>query len=158
SHDGPPLLHDVAPIDMPADTSDPDLVAYYPGETTGTTIPDASGNGHDGACTNCPGLTAGHLGQGYDFSGQRFDVPATGALLMPSAFTVALWMRLDDANGQFQCMVNKGYGSFNGDSWQICITDGQQLFFGTNNNALYATTFTIATGQFHHVAITWDGT
>jgi hypothetical protein len=158
--DGSP--DDVTVIDhaMP-DAGDPSLVAWYKMDALpSNTAPDSSGNGHDGTCTSCPATIAAHIGNGYQFQDQRIDVPATTGLRTMPALTVAFWLRVDADNGSYRCAVQKGYGTGSSNSWQMCVTDASQLYFGSDSgglgDSLFATN-TVPVGQWHHLAITWDG-
>lgn len=141
------------------------LVAWYPMDAAPAagTVQDMSGHGHDGACTDCPSVTAGRVGMGaYVFDTfERIDVMAIGELMAPTAFTVSLWGRLDHDNGQFNCMVNKGFGPAGANSWQLCLSNSRTPYYGTayttGSDELDGTT-AAAVGIWHHYAISWDGT
>jgi len=171
-----PLAAADAPGDTaPGDTAlDAHLVAWYQMEmigsgTTPETVPDSSGNHHDGTCSDaataygCPLPVTGRIGGGYEFDGtdQQVVIHSTPQLELPGAFTIAAWVKIENAPATRACAATKGLGPDFYNSWALCIETSQAVFFytvtGTTESNLFSTA-TVATGTWHHVALTWDGT
>ncbi len=77
----------------------PAFVAHYPfDETSGTTVTDATGNGRTATLTGGSTRTAGHSGNAVLLNGSTTyaDLPV-GILNGATAFTIALWVRVDTA-------------------------------------------------------------
>jgi hypothetical protein len=133
--------------------------------TSTLTFADVAG-GHSITCTasNCPTPVAGKHAGALHFDGAAMRVlhVTYDAALDPSAaFTVATWIKLDAFGTQgFTCLVSKPFGIGSGDSYSLCIQDtGEALFFSANmttNDYLLGPSLPL--GQWHHLAMTWDGT
>ena len=62
----------------------------------GSTVPDVTGNGHDGIIEGIASVTAGQIGDALDCSGTgRVRVPNHPALSGMSELTLACWYRLN---------------------------------------------------------------
>lgn len=123
-----------------------------------------SGGGHAVACTGpiCPAAVAGKRGQGYRFTGSQVDV-APAADLDPSAgFTAAIWIDLQTLPGSVACCPwNKSFDNANGrDTFALCIDSTGAVVFDAETpggTTISETSEPIATGEWHHLAVTWDG-
>ena len=150
------------------------LVAFYPmeglvdpGGGTGRLI-DRTGHGHDGFCMSvgtCPQGATGRIGNGLAFDGvdDLIEVPSTPELDTVDGFTVAVWAAIDAVPpaGEASCPTTKGLGGGVFNSWSICYYPTLQVYFYTVTGATtnYVTSIpTLTLGDWHHVAITWDGT
>jgi hypothetical protein len=157
--------------DAIADADTSGLVAWLPMDSLANdTTPDATGHGHDGACSSvdstCPVTVAGKISTALRFDGVNDHLSIADAPdLQPStAFTVAVWVWIDAVPApDYGCFANKVIGTGTNDSWQMCVTTSDQLYFGTDvtatdlGDALY-TSQTFPINSWHHVAIAWDGT
>lgn len=121
--------------------------------------------GHAVTCPTpgCPTLVAGKHGGAYRFDGTPnafLTVPFTADLAATPAFTVAAWVTLDALVGNFQCVVSKPLGTVDFDSYAMCFDSGGSLTFYSSNNTdedyLYGGQ--VEVGQWHHYAVTADGT
>jgi hypothetical protein len=123
--------------------------------------------GRSGSCTGaeCPGPTAGHLGGAFEFDGSDdcITVPDTGHLQLPQ-LTIALWARQMTSGTASQVAKPVLGGSTN--SWQL-ETDANSgalnsltftTYDGNGNTFLRSPDNTIVIGQWHHFAVTFDGT
>src|SRR5262245_12833641 len=98
-----------AAIDVANDAPDlaTGLVAWYQMDTLSNGLaPDATGNGHTGACASCPVVSPGRIAMAYSFSDDRIDVIADGGLASMTGLTVTFWMRLETNITDFVCPVN----------------------------------------------------
>lgn len=151
------------------DAGAPDgLVAFYDMETfvsggagSSSLLIDATGRAHMGTCagTRCPAYTAGHTGMGLTFDGvdDRIDIANAPDLDTRARFTIAVWVNVPGAPLDFSCLVNKIFGSTNGDSYQLCVTPDAAMYFGLNGGLVQSATLTIDPTNWHHVAASWDG-
>jgi hypothetical protein len=152
--------HGDGALDAPLGLSD-GLVAYYPMETTGTMLVDATANHLDGMCfgaTSCSIPTAGIIGGANQFiGGTTYHVPDSSALHL-SVFTVSVWVNKGPASSAFAKTQLAGAGAsfelplFDNDTW-FC-TDSDPGTLGEN---------CIMTGMplpaaWTHIALTFDGT
>ncbi|HEY4181116.1 MAG TPA: LamG domain-containing protein [Kofleriaceae bacterium] len=93
-------------------------------------VRDATGNGHDGTCTNCPVLVEAVDASGYQFAGNTgtptlITVPFDAAFDTSTGVTFAFWAKPSTVGG---CPVGKLFGTGTANSWQVCAsvpTNGQ---------------------------------
>jgi hypothetical protein len=134
---------------------------------SGTTVPDASGNGNIGTLVGAPRDTTGYSGNGV-YCGTKanyISLPA-GINSTLSSFTFTTWVKLDalknavrffdlgigaDATNNFLAFIP----SFNGDNLSMCLR--YRPATGTSYNV--TTTAKCPIGSWAHVAVTynWDG-
>jgi hypothetical protein len=139
-----------------------DLVAWYPlQEPSGTTLVDFSGNNYDGTYN---GVTLGggdtlrgilsHSWDGnddYADTGQKFEYMNNGQ------FTVCWWMYVLSSSRSFIFDTGNGSSSNNGFAADYSSKGNNLLDLAprsTGNNPRLQ--ITIPTGEWHHVAWTWD--
>jgi hypothetical protein len=75
----------------------PPLFAYYPfDQTAGPSIPDASGNGHDGTLAGTATFPAGVIGNDLDLPGATSDYVALPSALLQTltSVTIAVWVNV----------------------------------------------------------------
>jgi len=151
--------------DTGGDTDMPDPVepiVWYPFDVLdGSTVPDLSGNGIDGTCTECGALVSGVSGQALEFGTVQNVVTAEHdpALEWPR-LTVATWIRQSST----ECM-SIASKPLEGDAntWQLYTCPGpngtQDLvgFITTANQSAFVASFDPPEGEFVHVAMTYDG-
>ena len=129
----------------------------------GQTIVDSAG-GHTSTCVaTCPTHTpAGRHGGAFQFMMDEVDVTDAVDLDSSAGFTGAIWFRIEVLPSALVCPWTKPFNNASGyDTFAICIhPDGS-----TNYDAETPTGTTISedgpvlpTGNWHHAAITWDGT
>ena len=128
-------------------------------------IVDSAG-GHASSCGNsgCPTRVPGVHGTGWQFSANEIDV-APAADLDPSAgYTAAVWMNVTafPTGTSNNCAWSKPWDMTKVyDSFSLCVqASGQPTFDCEKPTGVTDTQTgpTMTTGQWHHVAITWDGT
>ena len=114
--------------------------------------------------TNAVSFVPGIVGQGFDFGpGGYIDIPNSAAL-NNQQFTVDAWARPDgpgpNNDGAGSVILQKNINTLSG-----IQTSLQLVWRGTDNRFLFnaynvqvATASTFQTGQFYHVAGTYDGT
>lgn len=124
-----------------------------------------SGGGHAVSCAggNCPTRVAGKHGEGYMFVGSQVDVAPAADLDPSSGFTAAIWVNVTALpSGADYCPWNKSFDNANGlDTFALCIdSTGAVVFsFATPGGSRIsdATDPIIVAGEWHHIAMTWDG-
>ncbi len=129
-------------------------------DVSGTTAYDRSGAGNNGTLTNGPAVTPGKLGQALSFDGSNdyISVPQNGNFnLSSSGFTIALWIN-KTADGR---VISWYDGSKNIQLIASTRDGGVTQMFALKNHAgtfaPQAATASVAIGQWHHVAGTFNG-
>lgn len=137
--------------------SNADLVMHLTGD--GTTA-DATGNGHTAVLNNGTTYATGKLGQAFSFDGVNdfIHVAASGDL-EPTSISIAFWINTEQDAG-LRLLFDSSHGSSNGQfGWATQMNNG--VFRSTYGNGSTfqeaVSTTNIADGQFHHVAMTLDG-
>lgn len=149
---------DAAPRVLDAPVLPPDLLVYYPMDYTAAgTVRDAKGHSQ-GFCTggSCPTDVPGVYDGALAFDGDDMvGIVSTTALDSVSEYTAALWVRRD-AEGP-ACLFGKRAGSFDGNTWQLCIDANNIVTLTSYTGTMNVITSTSATltSAWHHLAITW---
>jgi len=152
-----------ASADAPSDATIAGLVAWFPMDDVASTfvscMPDAIGH-HDGTCVgNMPAKVPGAIDGAYKFDGMLNIRIADDADLDTPAFTVAYWQNLVPSPAMkadgYECSVNRVYGTAADDSWQVCAET--QGTFWKVGDASSASIDMVQVGEWHHIAITFDG-
>ncbi len=138
------------------------LLGWWAGEGTAQ---DSFGTNH-GALVNGAGFIAGEVGQAFNFNlsgGQCVIVPYSPALalgVVSNDFTIELWMR--PTAGGFQPLVGNDGGGVQNNSWAFSLNDNVLELLAANptrgSAIIRSFTFTPALSQWHHVAVTHNGT
>ncbi|RKY10123.1 MAG: hypothetical protein DRP66_00455 [Planctomycetota bacterium] len=138
-------------------------------ETSGTTANDSSGNDNHGTLKNMSGdeWTGGVIDGALEFDGNNDSVLAPSMAVPETAFTFALWFKPDAdwsfASGTerfFDWMdaagTSRPYWTFNmGGDGKI----GLGVYIdGVKYNNIKTTTSSWSSADWHHLAVTWDGT
>ena len=121
---------------------------------------DSAGT-HVTTCTACPALVAGRIGSAYAFTNDRLTVAAATDLQPGTAFTLAMWVRVDTAppssigNAMVAC---KNLGDLDC-SYALSVSPGlvPQFYSSSDTNSNMNGTVTMPLGTWHHVALTWNG-
>lgn len=134
------------------------VVAYALSEATGTTTADASGNGITATLTNGPTWTAsGRYGAGLIFDGgnDSVQVPASTALDLTTAFTLEGWV--NPTSSTSGVLLHRPEASGLGTTYSLQASGS--VFARAKTTAATVTVYgpAIPTGQWTHVASTWDG-
>jgi hypothetical protein len=124
-----------------------------------------SGAAHTVHCTGpCPALVAGHHGGGFSFNGEEVVVDYLGDLDSSAGFSAAIWIKLRSVSTtSVTAAWTKTFDSGNGfDTFTLTIqtTTGQSRFDGESPTGTPLTQLgpVVMTGQWHHLALTYDGT
>jgi chitodextrinase len=142
----------------PAGGPTPGLVAAYSfDEGSGSTLGDASGNGHGGTISGAAWAT-GHSGGALSFNGTNASV-SLGSLgtFYQSGFTLEAWVKKQDATHKDVAVV----GSWNGGGpmiWVDHLAGDYQLTLGAGMSSYLDSGHTPVGGQWQHLAATYDGT
>ncbi len=139
------------------------LVLYYNFDTNTTPVPDLSGNSNTGGVSNAVWTSSGEINGAYDFDGTNGWLCATNtaSINMANALTVAAWVCPDISNS---CMnvVSKSTG--NGGTpfgWLLDLRSSKIYPVIKNVSGTvyeFAGSTVLSTGQWNHIAITYDGT
>jgi len=131
------------------------LAAAYDFDGPGDTLRDASGNGADGK------ITAAQRGPGRRGSGLSFDgktsyaaVPPTRALDATDGLTVQAWVKCGSVRSGTFLYKAYHYGLFSK------VEDGKCRIEGVTRSSDFVRTVSstpLAPGEWHHVALTFDG-
>jgi len=133
-----------------------ELVAHWKlDEGSGTTVVDATGNGHDGTLEGDPQWVAGYFGEALQFAGSpdRVVVPYSAQLNPEEDFTVSVWANVEPGSSGWRSPITarddypqRGYIIYAG-------TDGNwQFWIGVGSGWSTAAGPPIQTGEWTHVA------
>ncbi len=134
------------------------LVAYYPMDGVDEAIDcmvDDTGRGHTGSCLDgVPTAVPGVRGMAFQLDGVVQIHVRDDPDLDPAQLTIAFWFQLVDGTTS-GCAVNRVQGDA-GDSWQLCVFPPQLFYLlGSGLNTFGPI---VPVGEWHHVAMTYDGT
>lgn len=148
--------------------SDSPLAYYRLGESSGTTMVDASGNSRDGSHVATPTLGAtsllvGDSNTAVGYSSGKYSEVTSATWMDASPFTIEALIKPTGVSGT-QTIASRydggDSGSFTVSSWTLRL-DGNKLacyiFAGTTFSAATQST-TLSAGTTYHVAATYDGT
>ncbi len=140
------------------------LLGWWGGEGTAQ---DSFGTNH-GTLVNGAGFMAGEVGQAFNFDpsgGQCVIVPYNPALALGVAsndFTIELWMRPTVQDFLLQPLVaNEGGGNSANEwalSWNFSVLEFAVASVPRPLVVIHSSAFTPALNQWHHVALTHQGT
>jgi len=150
-----------------AGAGDPTLVGWWEfDEGAGTTVGDSSSYGHEGVLVGDPQWVAGKIGSGalsFDGSDGLVEVPESPALDAGSALTITAWVNLNNLSTFYFVATKAPSGTaasnYPGNyEFRIASATGiLQLLHQTSQGqdfATYASTGSVAAGQWRHVAVT----
>ena len=139
------------------------LGAWLLDEGKGNITADASGNDNDGTLINTPNWVAGWSGNALEFDGATSYVDCGNAeALNVNVFSVSFWCYIPSIQG-WNHIVSRGshvgWGSPGSVNWGVMMYDAQEtiLFETYNNTGWTGITANTSTGEWHHVAATYDG-
>ncbi len=130
-------------------------------ETSGTTAADSSHYAKNGTVFGGANWSTRCNGTGvFDFngSGHYISIPSSCHLQPTSALTIAAWIRGDGwgSADDVDVILRKGEGNPN--NYQFAVADGRVgLFLDEWDNAGIRGNTVLNTGEWYHVAATWDG-
>ena len=132
------------------------MAEYHFEETPGsTTFYDSSGEENNATCTNCPTVTGGLFGQGVDFDGAD-DYVVIPSVINPisDTFTAAAWFNVTD-HPTTRIILQQQDGTGTGRNW-LYLRDSGNIASFLGGSRL--TGSPVSTGEWHHAAVTYDGT
>jgi parallel beta-helix repeat protein len=143
------------------------LVSWWKADSnnaSGTTALDVTGT-NDATLVNGATYAAGKSGTAFSFDGANdyISIPDS-ASLRPSTLTLSAWVN-PTSTASYNSIISKGSTGIGGlgvygNSYQLYLTNGKLsylLSLGAANNHYYELGPTIPTGQWTHVAMTYDG-
>lgn len=147
---------------------DDDLVLHLPfDEGGGTVAADISQSGFQATLEGDYKWTSGKFGQAVTFTGGRAEISESDSWNLPH-LTAMAWINpvsiVPTINSNHWSNINLIYGkagSGPGDVLTLALTGGDDVFFWINaggNQALSVPDAGVQTGQWQHIAATFDGT
>ncbi len=90
------------------------MAAYAFDEGSGTTVTDASGNGHTGTLANATWAAAGKYGKALQFNGTNaiVSIPDAADLHLSTAMTLEAWVNPSTINANWRDVVYKGNDNY----------------------------------------------
>lgn len=125
---------------------------------------DSTIGANNGTAVNSPTATTGKIDGGMNLAGaSQQHVTIGNTPNAPTAITYSLWVNFTSLPNAYQTVINKN-GNIAGDYADLHIKSTGKLapfvgaFNGTNNNVSYdgTGTYTLSTGIWYHLAITYD--
>ncbi len=137
------------------------LIAYYPFSGNAG---DSSGNGNHGTVSGAILTTdrKGKAASAYYFSNAAITVPHTASLNLPSNFTIASWVKLDDivAPNTVQMIFSKHTGTLDGYAYGVWGSPGGQVNFQANpdysDNTYPGIGGIVSAASWIHLAVTFN--
>src|SRR5215470_17727312 len=144
----------------PASMAATGLVAAYGfDDGSGTTVTDASGNGHTGTIANATWATAGKYGKALQFNGTNavVTIPDATSLHLSTAMTLEAWVNPTTINSAWRDVVYKGDDNYylEGSSQPSGRPIGGVTAGGSHGEAF--ATANLPTGTWSFLAATYDG-
>jgi type II secretory pathway pseudopilin PulG len=139
------------------------LVGWWKLDESGVlTAADSSGNGNDGTLTNMASnqWTTGVLDGALEFDGWDDYVSCQNdkSLQLTDALTIAGWVKADSWGSGYYVSIIARKGEGNPNNYQLAIADGQAtLYLDDGDSNGFRGDTVLNTGQWYHVAGTWDG-
>jgi hypothetical protein len=133
-------------------------------EGAGSVAKDASGNGHDGEISDAKWVP-GKFGKALEFEGSGDSIVKVDHFdeLNLENFTLAAWINVQGTVG-YQGIVAKDGVNLSQRTYGMFVVDGQPKIHysfttqGGNHNTINGSAIAAADGEWHHVAMTYDGT
>lgn len=149
----------------PVGVAAPELVAWLLlDEGSGALAVDASGHANDGTLTGGATWSVGQSANAVNLDGvdDRIELPGAASLHLRNRLTLAAWVRLDTIDAGDGILV-KGSSAI---PYGLQLEANGRLRFTANAGAppggvgggSWSSTLAVATGSWHHVAVTYDGT
>ena len=129
-------------------------------EGIGEGVKDASGNGHDGTVMGAPEVVDGKFGKALFFGGkEKVEIPHHDRFTTPT-FTLMAWVNIEDILSGWRMIIGKDDHPDRNYAMYV-HRDGERLhcsFCAGRCMGNFDSHATIADGEWHHVAFTYDGT
>jgi hypothetical protein len=143
---------------------DESLVGWWKlDETLGVTASDSSGNGNDGTLVlmnPAQDWVTGKVGGALDFDGSNDYVNCQNSedLQLTDALTIAGWVKANSWGSGYDVSIIARKGEDNPNNYQLAIADGRAtLYLDDGDSNGFRGDTVLNTGQWYHVAGTWDG-
>ena len=135
------------------------VAAYSFDDGSGTTVADASGNGHTGTITGATWAATGKYGKALQFNGTSALVTVADAasLHLSSGMTLEAWVNPSTVNANWRDVIYKGNDNF---YLEATSTNASRPDAGTIAGGSYADAFGTAVlpaNSWSHLAETYDG-
>jgi hypothetical protein len=133
-------------------------VWYSYNETTGSSLPDISGNGRNGTTVNTPSWVSGKINNALSFNGtnQYVNCGNIAGFEVTDPFSIDTWFYKSSGGGGV--LVSKRSGGDIGWSLHSRSSDQIHLYLGDGTVYLMAlTNNSFALSTWHHVVATYDG-
>jgi hypothetical protein len=125
-----------------------------------------SGGGHTVTCAgSCPTQVSGKRGMGYAFVMNQVNVAPASDVDPSAGFTAAIWVYFSayPTGAHDACPWNKAIDNPSGkDTFALCVTSGGFINYDcetqTGTSASETSPSPISLNQWHHIAMSWDGT
>jgi chitodextrinase len=139
------------------------MAAYAFNEGTGATTADGSGNNNNATVTSATWTTQGRFGNALSFNGTSafISTPDSASLDLGANGTIEASIRLTAVNRWNSVIAKGNANSSAAHNYAIEITDTNRVRCILGNGSAFLeldSTATVATGQFYHVACTWNAT
>ena len=139
------------------------LGAWMLGDTSGTTMVDSSGNGHDGAYVGSPSLNQTGIlptdpGKSVAFNGSsQYATVANAAWMLPASFSAEIWFKSTGvAGGDHDVFVN-AHASLTS-RWML-RQNGANLYFYTWSGSSWTEIHgSISAATLYHAVATYNST
>jgi len=141
--------------------ADPNLVAAWSlDEGAGDVAEDVTGNGHDGELENCTWVN-GKFGAALEFDGttSRVVIPHDDHLNIEDEVTVEAWINPSGFN-DLSAIAQKWGDTTNRRQYLLCLVGSNVRFYISGSGDTWpaaASTGTVPTGDWTHLAGTYDG-
>lgn len=135
------------------------VAQYALDDAAGTTAVDAI-SARNGTLTNGPAWTTGQSGGGLQFNGFDSYVTITNnaAFQTTAALSVTGWIRATSFGSGTDVDLILRKGDANPNNWQLSIANRRiEMCLDGNDGSAFQGNTTLNTGQWYHVAGTWDG-
>ena len=153
------LLVTVAPSRQATAASAGLVAAYAFDEGSGSTVADASGNGHTGTVTNPAWATTGKYGRALQFNGTSslVSIPDASDLHLSTAMTLEAWVNPTTVDAHWRDVVYKGNDNYylEATSQPTTRPDGGVIAGGSYGDA-YGTA-NLPTNTWSFITATYDG-
>ena len=150
-------------VGVPVDTAvDRDTIIgiwLFDEDINNNVVKDASGNGHDGEVKGSPKVVEGQFGKALSFSGNDQIVVPHHDRFSTSTFTLMAWVNIEEIRSGYRMIVGKDAHPYRNYAMYV-HTEGERLhcsFCAGRCMGNFNSHATIADGEWHHVAFTYDG-
>ena len=135
------------------------VAAYAFDEGSGTTVADASGNGHNGTISNATWAATGKFGKALQFNGGNalVSVPNAAQLQLSTGMTLEAWVNPSAVNSSWQDVIYKGNDNYylEATSTNASKPDAGMIAGGSYADAVG--TSALAANTWSYLTETYDG-